>query len=101
MDERTIVDRQVPGLGGVESEALKLVGWPRPAGVTERWATGAWSGVMAMPSGLLPNVIGVPAALVAVLTASESRLQTGVDIGTKRYRYLPRDAREGVLHSAW
>ena len=36
----------------VEAEASKLVGWPAMAGVTERWATGAWSGVMAMATGL-------------------------------------------------
>ena len=38
---------------------------PAGAGVTVRAATGAWSGVMAMPNGPMPTVIGVPGVLVA------------------------------------
>ncbi len=51
----------------VEAVVSKPVGWPATAGVTESWATGAWSGVMARKYGKESSVIGVSAVLVAVL----------------------------------
>jgi hypothetical protein len=42
-------------------------------------AVGAWSGVIAIPSGLLPTPIGAPAVLAAVsigVTLFEPRLAT-------------------------
>src|SRR5919109_1360790 len=67
----------------VEAEASKLLTWPATFGVTDRWATGAWSGVMAMAIELVPATgptgMGVPGVLVAVsmgVTVCESRLPT-------------------------
>src|SRR5271166_4956915 len=52
--------------GDVEAEALNVVGVPATPGLALKAAVGAWSGVMATPSGLLPTVMALPAVLVAV-----------------------------------
>ncbi len=65
--------------GALDAEALKVVGEPDAAGVTVNEAVGAWSGVMATPSGAVPTVMGVPAWLVAVLigvTVPEPEFET-------------------------
>ena len=43
----------------IEAEASKLVGLPAGAAVVWRWATGAWSGVMAMLTPVASAEIGV------------------------------------------
>jgi hypothetical protein len=44
---------------------LKEVANPTGAGVTVNDAVGAWSGMMAMASGLVPTVMAVPGVPVA------------------------------------
>ena len=43
-----------------------MVAEPAAAGLTVNAAFGAWSGVIAMPRGLAPTGIAVPALLLAV-----------------------------------
>ena len=54
-------------IGEDEAEALKVVGLPGVPAVKLKAAVGAWSGVMAMPSGPFspPPVIGAFTVLVA------------------------------------
>ncbi len=47
--------------GEDEAEASKVEGFPGVPAVAVKAAVGAWSGVMTIPSGKLPTLIGVPA----------------------------------------
>ena len=50
----------------VDADASKVVASPSADPVTESAATGAWSGVIAIPVVSLPAATGVPAMFVAV-----------------------------------
>ena len=58
--------------GKVDCDASKLDGWVDGAATTERSATGAWSGVMAMASGALPTEIAFGLAADAGTDSSET-----------------------------
>src|ERR1700722_6625694 len=63
----------------MDAEASNVVACPASAGVTDRAATGAWSGVMATSHGSVPALIGAPAVLLAVamgVTVPSSKLTT-------------------------
>ena len=53
--------------GVVEADPSNLVAAPELATAAENDAVGAWSGVIAIPSGWVPTVISVPAVFVATL----------------------------------
>jgi hypothetical protein len=53
--------------GALDAEPLKEVAEPGEAGVTLNDAVGAWSGVIAMPNGLEPTGMAVPAVLVEIV----------------------------------
>lgn len=52
--------------GAEEPEASKELAEPGGATVAVAVADGAWSGVTAMPCGLVPTAMGAPTAPVAV-----------------------------------
>ena len=54
--------------GAEEAEPEKLLADPGAAGFTVKEAVGAWSGVIATPSGVVPTVMRAPGLLVATVT---------------------------------
>src|SRR5271165_3097407 len=69
--------------GDEEAEASKVVGEPGEPGTEVKAAVVAWSGVMAMPSGVVPGVMVAPAVFVAVA------IGITVPIGLTAYAVLP------------